>query len=76
MKENCNHKNSTPESAAFTDPSFTDPYLAGSVSSDTECTGLMPTPPASDAELESYKEMYPFSPAQVVPVNRKEESDS
>ncbi|MCD7715812.1 MAG: hypothetical protein LUG56_01345 [Lachnospiraceae bacterium] len=44
-----------------------DPYLSGSVSSDTECTGLMPTPPASDAELEAYEELYPFRPAQTAP---------
>ncbi|MCC8049181.1 MAG: hypothetical protein LIP10_00785 [Clostridiales bacterium] len=45
---------------------LTDPFLTGSVSSDTECTGLMPTPPASEAEMESYEELYPFSPAQTV----------
>ena len=29
-----------------------------------EMTGLMYKPPASQAELESYKEVYPFSPEQ------------
>lgn len=29
------------------------------VASATECTGLMPTPPANDAEAESYTELYP-----------------
>ncbi|MCD7764251.1 MAG: hypothetical protein LUI14_13920 [Lachnospiraceae bacterium] len=48
-----------------------DPYLSGSVSSDTECTGLMPAPPVSDAELEAYEALYPFSPAQAVSKNKK-----
>ena len=29
------------------------------VASATECTGLMPTPPADDAQAESYTELYP-----------------
>lgn len=29
-----------------------------------EMTGLMYKPPTSQAELESYKEVYPFSPEQ------------
>lgn len=28
------------------------------VASATECTGLMPTPPQNDAELESYQQLY------------------
>lgn len=30
------------------------------VASATECTGLMPTPPANEAEAESYTELYPI----------------
>ncbi|MCC8136752.1 MAG: hypothetical protein LIO76_01585 [Clostridiales bacterium] len=45
---------------------WSDSFLSGSVSSGTECTGLMPTPPASADELESYEELYPFRPNQVV----------
>lgn len=26
----------------------------------TDCTGLIPSPPRSEAELESYEELYPF----------------
>lgn len=30
------------------------------VASATECTGLMPTPPANQAEAESYTDLYPI----------------
>ncbi len=36
--------------------------LEGSVCSSWDCTGLIPTPPQSDAEEESYEELYPFLP--------------
>lgn len=29
-----------------------------------DCTGLIPTPPQNDAELESYEELYPFLPPE------------
>lgn len=32
----------------------------------TEMTGLIPSPPESEAELESYKRLYPFSPDEYV----------
>lgn len=36
--------------------------LEGSVCSSCDCTGLIPTPPQSDAEEEAYEELYPFLP--------------
>lgn len=30
-----------------------------------DCTGLIPTPPQSDAEQESYEELYPYLPKAV-----------
>lgn len=36
-------------------------YFPGSpVASSMECTGLIPSLPGSEAELEFYEEMYPF----------------
>lgn len=32
-----------------------------------DCTGLIPALPQSDAELESYHELYPFSPEEKLP---------
>lgn len=36
-------------------------YLASAASSQ-DCTGLIPSAPLTDAELDSYKELYPFLP--------------
>lgn len=33
-------------------------------SSATDCTGLIPTPPRSEYELESYKAVYDFAPPE------------
>lgn len=44
-------------------------YLGKSCSA-TDCTGLMPTAPTSDAEQESYEELYHFRP-QVIPKNKR-----
>lgn len=32
----------------------------GNISSSTDCTGLIPALPSSEAELEAYEEMYQF----------------
>ncbi len=34
--------------------------LEGPVCSAGDCTGLIPTPPQSDAQEEAYEELYPF----------------
>lgn len=36
-------------------------YLSGAASSQ-DCTGLIPSAPLSEAELDSYEELYPFLP--------------
>ena len=36
-------------------------YLASAASSQ-DCTGLIPSAPLTDAELDSYEELYPFLP--------------
>lgn len=41
--------------------------LAGPVCSAGDCTGLIPTPPQSDAEEEAYEELYPFLPQAADP---------
>ena len=46
-------------------------YLAGAASS-SDCTGLIPSAPLNDAELDSYEELYPFLP----PVPHSTHSDS
>lgn len=46
-------------------------YLANSASS-TDCTGLIPAAPISEAELESYNETYHYIP----PVVKSKISDS
>ena len=38
-------------------------YLAHTAST-TECTGLMPTPATSEAERESYEDIFPYKPPQ------------
>lgn len=40
---------------AYDDDKF---YDMGPVVSSTDCTGLIPTPPASEAEAESYAEIF------------------
>lgn len=37
-------------------------YLSGAASSQ-DCTGLIPSAPLNEAELDSYEELYPFLPA-------------
>lgn len=37
------------------------------ICSSTDCTGLIPAMPSSEAELEAYEEMYPFCPVQKEP---------
>lgn len=36
--------------------------LEGSICSSMDCTGLIPTPPQSNAEEEAYEELYPYLP--------------
>lgn len=43
-------------------------FEVDNVSSATECTGLMPTPPANDAEAEAYTDLYAV-PTPVQPHN-------
>lgn len=38
--------------------------------SSMDCTGLVPTPPQSEAELDSYEELYPFI-TRAIPVSSK-----
>lgn len=37
-------------------------YLSSAASSQ-DCTGLIPSAPLTDVELDSYKELYPFLPS-------------
>lgn len=40
-----------------------------------DCTGLIPAAPADDAELENYKELYPFLPDVLLKDNSEETLD-
>ncbi len=44
---------------------FDEDDLIMNAQSGTDCTGLMPTPPLSDAENESYDDVYDFLPNAV-----------
>lgn len=70
-KNNRNHLSSLSDSSKSDSPKSnssnqelidSDDYLAGAASSG-DCTGLIPSAPLTDAELDSYKELYPFLPA-------------
>ncbi len=52
---------------------FSDSCFSKSVCSSGDCTGLIPTLPASEAELDAYEEMYRFCPAHV-PGDGKDDS--
>lgn len=39
---------------------LSDSCYTDSLCSAQECTGLIPSPPLTDAELESYEELFPF----------------
>ena len=39
---------------------FSDSCFSKSICSSTDCTGLIPALPSSEAELEAYEEMYQF----------------
>ena len=45
-------------------------YLAKAAST-TDCTGLMPTPALSNAEHESYQELYPFTQTPIQYTKKK-----
>lgn len=49
------------------DLSLPDDDFARSICSATDCTGLIPTLPDSDAELDAYEEMYAFCQRCVSP---------
>ena len=52
-------------------PSSTAPYdYLGNSCSSMDCTGLIPSLPVSDEELDAYKEVYQFRPP-VIRVNKK-----
>lgn len=41
----------------------------------TDCTGLIPSAPVSEAELDAYEELYPYLPTAVVQVKSKKEEE-
>lgn len=45
-------------------------YLGKSASA-TDCTGLIPSAPQNDYELESYENVYPFRPPRIESVERQ-----
>lgn len=50
------------ESARTRHADLSDSYLSKSVCSSTDCTGLIPSLPSSEEELEAYEKMYSFCP--------------
>lgn len=49
-------------------------YLSNAASS-WDCTGLIPSAPLSRSELESYEEIYHFTPPVLPPENSSEKDD-
>lgn len=43
-------------------------YLANSASAN-DCTGLIPSAPQSEEELQSYKDLYDYSPPEIKKIN-------
>lgn len=52
------HKKKEPERTDYKE--FSDSCFSKSICSSTDCTGLIPALPSSEAELEAYEEMYQF----------------
>ena len=50
-------------------------YLSGAASSQ-DCTGLIPSAPLSEAELDSYEELYPFLPPSDIKDNNEAPEDT
>ncbi len=48
-----------------------DKYDLGNACSGTDCTGLMPTPPQNDAEMESYQDIYDYQATVVSEEDKK-----
>lgn len=46
-------------------------YLSNAASA-LDCTGLIPSAPTSNAEIENYEELYQFTPPEVVPAKKKD----
>lgn len=58
MSTENNVKKEKPDKSALTN--LSDSCFSKSLVSSTDCTGLIPALPDSDAELEAYEEMYQF----------------
>lgn len=52
-----------------------DMEYVSSVSS-TDCTGLIPAAPTSEAELEAYEELYPYLPTAVTQIKSAKEKEN
>jgi len=50
-------------------------YLANAASSH-DCTGLIPSAPMNDAELESYNAIYQYEPPEVKPVGKSSKNSN
>ena len=48
-----------------------DPYNMTNAASSSDCTGLIPTPPITEEEMESYMSIYDYQPPNVM--DREEE---
>ncbi|MCD7737371.1 MAG: hypothetical protein LUI07_10510 [Lachnospiraceae bacterium] len=58
-KQNKKQKEKQKESDTPESSEWSDSLYSGNICLANDCTGLMPTPPASEAEMEAYEEMYP-----------------
>lgn len=67
MDKKANNENTTQTEKQYVD-SYD--YLANAASSG-DCTGLIPSAPLSEAELESYQELYAFEPPRVPKSSQK-----
>ncbi len=63
-----------PENAGITNRDIIDSYdYLGNAASTMECTGLIPSGPVSEAELESYEAIYRFRPPVIKAVDPEAE---
>lgn len=69
-----NKEKTTKNSKASTNQNIIDEYdYLGKSCSSMDCTGLIPSAPVSDAQLDSYEALYPYLPPAAAPKESEDE---
>lgn len=72
----CHRKKAKKKEPVKAEPfDLSDSSFSKSICSSTDCTGLIPALPSSDAELEAYEEMYQFCLANASDHSARPEPD-